>query len=149
MIKGLPILSDDYDGIPLLSECVQSLYGLTGGIFGYEVKPNSLKINKENKTVAVTRSGFFDGEFSNISAVIFSNKCPSLLLRDLYAIYDGSATALFAEYAEMIVNASPNEEVRLNYLPDQIFPKTRKIFCQDNKINLYHNKKGWQFFISK
>ncbi len=140
-LDDLPLLSD-LSNSPFLSEYVQALYGLRGP-YGHNQHPfwvykKASHLQKGNGS-RITRTGFLDGTFGNITAVIFSNKKPSELLNDLYTRHNGDVKELFAENTEMILNCCSDPEMDSLEGMDfsDFFPNIKKITYINNKIIQY------------
>jgi hypothetical protein len=149
MLEDFPFLSE----IPILSEYVKALYGIKGNFYP-DHGASSFCYLKEKHLVkpngsTVTREGFLDGTFGNISAVIFSNKHPPNLVTELYTKYEGSVTDLFTEHTEMIFNFCPDPEMESleGMVYSDIFPNIRKLWYEkDNKIVLL--KEGKKEYVN-
>ena len=138
LLSDMPSLAR-VDGVVMpLGTCVPALYGLDGVtnnnlLDGSIFMRQQCDSHKGNNT-PVSRIGFRNGDYKNLSAVIHSNKSPVTLVDWLYLDYQGSVSQLFSEHAEIIINASACDQVVLDRA--DIFPDLLAVYIHKDGVVL-------------
>lgn len=129
LLTDMPQIGKIDSKVSPLGTCVPSLYGLSGA--STIVVPDGIVQMEEQcdlhkgVDVPISRMGFRNGDFNNISALFHTNVRPSQLANQLYDEFDGCIISLFRDNAELIYNASAGD---IALEDTSLFPSVLQVF---------------------